>query len=55
MTQRAYIRTTRVNGRVTGPQELIVDGMKVADLSRDDVIALIAQAALSLRDDDGKL
>lgn len=52
MSRRVYIRATRIEGKTQDKLELIVDGYKVAELSRFDLIEFIAQATLSLKDDN---
>lgn len=53
MTRKVYIRTTRVDGKVQEPRELIVDGIKVAELSKLDLLDLIVDATLAVKDSNG--
>lgn len=53
MTQKAAIRVTIGQGKVV-QRELMVEGMKVCDMSVVEIIDLIMQATSSLRDWTGK-
>tara|TARA_R100001086_G_scaffold174101_1_gene95550 strand:- start:332 stop:493 length:162 start_codon:yes stop_codon:yes gene_type:complete len=50
MSSRAYVRVTRVDGKTKDTREIMIDGVKVAELSSLELIEFIAQATLSLRD-----
>jgi len=52
MTQRMYVRTTRIDGKTQDKREVILDGYKVTELSRFELIEFVAQAILSLKDSD---
>jgi len=50
--KRVYFRTTLVDGKPQEPRELFVDGRKIADMTRFEIIELILDATLTLRDAD---
>lgn len=50
--RKVYIRTTRVDGKVQEPRELIVHGEKAAELSRQELLDLIIDATLAIKDGD---
>lgn len=55
MTARAYVRLVREDGKIKDTRELVVDGLKVAELSSLELIEFIAQATLSLKDHNGEV
>lgn len=49
MSERLYVRVTVGEDGKTAKRELILDGVKIADVSYLDVISFIMQATSSLR------
>lgn len=55
MTSRAYVRTPYVDGKPTDKREIVVDGYLVATLTKFELMDLIAQGVISLKEDHGKV